>query len=273
MSPPPLRAFLVDDEPLALKRLGRLLAATGRVEIAGSAADPEAALAFLSHHDVDVLFLDIQMPGMDGFELLSRLPAQPMVVFTTAYDQYALKAFEVNSIDYLLKPVEAQQLERALKKLERSRGAAGSTAAGRAPAPQQEWMRQPEFRDLLAQLSAALRAPQAEFPDRVASRVGERVQFIEMARVTHFFAQDKLTFAAAGGKAHSVDFSIAELEQKLDPKKWVRIHRGTLLNLAWVQELDAWFGGRALVRLKDEKRTELTVARDRVRALKERLGL
>src|SRR5436190_23082757 len=97
-----LRVFLVDDEPLALKRLARLLKVTGRVEIAGSTIGPEAALEFLSAETVDALFLDIQMPGLNGFELLARLARQPLVIFTTAFDQYALRAFEVNSIDYLL---------------------------------------------------------------------------------------------------------------------------------------------------------------------------
>jgi len=118
----PLRVFLVDDEPLALKRLSRLLQATGRVEILGSSTDPELAVNYLSKERVDVLFLDIQMPGMNGFEMLAHLPNQPIVIFTTAFDQYALRAFEVNSIDYLLKPVESAQLERALDKVERLRG-------------------------------------------------------------------------------------------------------------------------------------------------------
>ena len=111
----PLRVFLVDDEPLALKRLARLLKAGGRVEVIGSTTDPEAALEVLARATIDALFLDIQMPGLNGFELLGRLKLQPLVVFTTAFDQYALRAFEVNSIDYLLKPVEAEQLERAIK--------------------------------------------------------------------------------------------------------------------------------------------------------------
>jgi len=111
----------VDDEPLALKRLERLLQATPWIKVIGSATDPAAALQFLASEQVDVLLLDIQMPGMNGFELLARLSIQPMVIFTTAYDQYALKAFEVNSIDYLLKPVDPQQLDRALLKLARLR--------------------------------------------------------------------------------------------------------------------------------------------------------
>src|SRR5262249_56544873 len=101
-----LNAYIVDDERLAVKRLTRLLEATGRVQIAGTATDPEAAVTFLASHPVDVLFLDIQMPGMTGFELLERLHHHPLVIFTTAYDRYALNAFAVNSIDYLMKPIE-----------------------------------------------------------------------------------------------------------------------------------------------------------------------
>ena len=106
----PLRVYLVDDEPLALKRLQRLLRETGRVEIMGSTTNPDEALTFLKDNSIDAVFLDIQMPQMTGFELLSKLPKEPAVVFTTAFDQYALSAFEVNSIDYLLKPVETQPL-------------------------------------------------------------------------------------------------------------------------------------------------------------------
>jgi len=252
----PLRAYLVDDEPLALKRLARLLEATGRCRIVGACEDPETAVAFLSRNPVDVLFLDIQMPGMNGFELLARLPAQPPVIFTTAYDRYALKAFEVNSIDYLLKPIEPQQLGRALAKLERL-----------AP----EWMQAPDLRAVLERLAASLRVP--AYPDRVASRVGERVQFVELSSVSHFFARDKLTYAVAGGKSYPVDHAIAELEAKLDPNRFFRVHRSTLVNLDWVLELHPWFAGRLVLRLKDDRRTELAVARDRARALKERLGL
>src|SRR5882762_7980763 len=114
----PLRAYLVDDEYLALRRLSKLLLATKRVKIIGSTSDPTVAKRFLASEPVDVVFLDIQMPDMNGFELLAKLTTQPIVIFTTAYDQYALKAFEVNSVDYLLKPVDPQQLDRALRKLE-----------------------------------------------------------------------------------------------------------------------------------------------------------
>src|SRR4051812_42578008 len=103
-----LRANLVDDELLALNRLSKLIATTNQVEIVGSTTNPATAFEFLESENVDVLFLDIQMPGLNGFELLAKLRRQPLVIFTTAYDKYALKAFEVNSIDYLLKPIEPQ---------------------------------------------------------------------------------------------------------------------------------------------------------------------
>ena len=118
----PHRVYLVDDEPLAVERLDRLLRELPGIELVGSTTDAAAAIQFLNRQPVDALFLDIQMPGMNGFELLAQLTAEPFVIFTTAYDQYALKAFEVNSIDYLLKPVDPEQLRRALGKLERLRG-------------------------------------------------------------------------------------------------------------------------------------------------------
>ena len=253
-----LTGYLVDDEVPALKRLGRLLEETGRVEILGSTTSPEAALEFLSTHEVDVLFLDIQMPGMNGFDLLARLGRQPLVVFTTAYDQFALKAFEVNSIDYLLKPIEPEQLDRALTKLARLRGEAAPTR---------------EFRTMLQELSRTLRDPQAAFPTRIPVRTGERTHFLELNRVTHFFAEDRLTYAATEARNYCIDTSLSELEPRLDPVRFLRIHRAILVNLEWIEELTPLFAGRLMVRLKGQKRTELTVARDRARTLKTRLGL
>lgn len=246
-----IRAYILDDEPLAVERLARLLRQTGRVAIAGSATDPLDAVEWLRTQETDVLFLDIEMPGLNGFAVLERLEAQPYVVFTTAYDRYALQAFAVHSIDYLLKPVETAGLHRALDKLVRIR-------SGAEAAP-----------DLRGAIAAVLR-----FPTRLPSRVGDRIEFVELDGVTHFYAEDKLTFAATlAGKAHVIDATISELETRLDPEKWVRVHRSTLVHLPFVQEVHGFFGGRLIVRLKDLKKTELQVARERVAALKSKLGL
>src|SRR5262245_12713105 len=259
-----LRAYIVDDERLAVQRLTRLLETSGRVDIAGSATDPEAALAFMHAHPVDVLFLDIQMPGVTGFELLERLDSHPLVIFTTAYDQYALNAFEVNSIDYLLKPIEPERLEHALDKVDRLRGTGRSAASVALPAT-------PDLRALARQLAAEL-AP-AKRLERIASRVGERTTVLETARISHFVARDKLTFAIVNGREHVIDYSLSDLEQRLDARRFVRIHRSTVVNAAFVEELFPAVDGGVLVRLKGEPRTELSVARDRVRELKQRLGI
>jgi two-component system LytT family response regulator len=253
-----LRAYLVDDEPLALNRLRRLLEQTGRVEVSGSTTEPEKAVAALTADPPDVCFLDIEMPRLNGFEVLARLPVQPIVIFTTAYDQYALKAFGVNSVDYLLKPVEPESLDRALTKVERLRGS-GQPA-------------QPDFQAVLKQLTESLRETKPEYPGRIASRLGDRLWFLDLARITHFYAEDKLTYAVSDGKAYCVDYAITELEKKLDPKRFLRIHRSTVVNLDWIKEVASLPGGALNVRLKDDRETDLTVARDRAHEFKARVG-
>lgn len=253
-----LRAYLVDDEPLALDRLRRLLEHTGRVEVIGCATEPEKAVAALTADPPDVCFLDIQMPRLNGFEVLARLPSQPIVIFTTAHDEYSLKAFGVNSVDYLLKPVEPDSLDRALTKVERLRGS-GQLA-------------QTDLQALLKQLADSLRGTKPEYPGRIASRLGDRLWFLDLALVTHFYAEDKLTYAVSEGKSYCVDYAITELERKLDPKKFLRIHRSTVVNVDWIKEVASLPGGALNVRLKDEKETDLTVARDRAREFKARVG-
>jgi two-component system LytT family response regulator len=259
------RAYLVEDESLATERLERLLAAFPIIEIAGSAADPARAVEFLNSPDaseIDVLFLDIEMPGMNGFELLSRLTRQPFVIFTTAYDQHALRAFEANTIDYLLKPIEADQLQRALNKLGKLR-----------PLTKPEWQQNPELPAILRELATSLQRGQTGYPHRIASRIGERISFLPLDDVTHFIAQDKLTYAVVNGRSHCVDQTIVELEHRLDPAKFLRIHRSALVNVDWVHEVNSWFAGKVVLTLKDGGHTQLTVARDRVRSVKEKLGI
>jgi len=260
----PLRAYLVDDEPLALERLQRLLAQFPQIHITGTATDPAEAVTVLNTAEpaIDVLFLDIQMPGINGFELLSRLTTQPFVIFTTAYDQHALRAFETNAIDYLLKPIEPEQLERALKKLGRLR-----------PIAKPDWQQNPALPQLLKELTASLREPQPTYPTRIASRVGERISFLALEDVTHFIAQDKLTFAITNGKKHCIDQTISDLEHRLDPARFLRIHRSALVNVDWIHEVNSWFAGKVVLTLKDPQHTQLTVARDRVRTLKDHLGI
>lgn len=251
----PLRAFLIDDEPLALKRLARLLEATGRVEIVGRATDPVEGLAAVAAQPPDVVFLDINMPGLSGFQVVERVPPGPMVVFTTAHDEHAVRAFEVNALDYLLKPIEAARLDRALDRVAARRTAPGAD----------------DIREALRRLAEDLRA--TRFLDHLAARTRERVRLIPVEEVTHVLAKDRATYAVTPSAQHMLDVTLTELERRLDPAQFLRINRGILVNVGWVAELHADPGGHLAVRLKDVPRTELTVSRDRVRALKERLGL
>lgn len=219
------RVFVVDDEELAVKRLVRLLAATDRVDVAGTATDPRDAIARITD-DIAAVFLDISMPEVDGFAVARRLPPGTLIVFTTAHDQHALRAFEVNALDYLVKPVRVEALSRALDKLARRRGG-----------------------------------------PRLTSRIGDRTHVVELARVTHFQAEDKLTYAFAGAESYIVDDSIAALEERHAADGYFRIHRATLVRLTAIAELLA---NPPRVRLRDDR--ELSVARDRVRALKDALG-
>jgi two-component system, LytTR family, response regulator len=249
-----LRAFVIDDEPLAVKRLARMLEATGRVEIVGRATDPKQGLAQVAGQAVDVLFVDIHMPGLTGFQVVERLPAGPMVVFTTAHDQHAVQAFEVNAADYLLKPIERERLDRALDRL-----------ASRRAGGDQDW------RGALDRLAQHLRA--STFLDHLASRVRDRVQLIPVDQITHVTARQRATYAVTATAEHMLDLTMVELERRLDPARFFRIHRGTLVNVAWIAELHPDEDGHLMVCLKDPRRTELAVSRDRVRALKDRLAL
>ena len=262
-----LTAFVVDDEPLAARRLVGLLGRTGRVEVVGHSTDPAEAIALLEDRPVDVLFLDIHMPEIDGFDLIERLSRPPLVVFTTAHDEHALRAFQVLAIDYLLKPVGRGELDRALDKLERLAGGSGRAGGAAAASPA------PDLAALVAEIRAARAAPPASLaPRRIASRLGDRVTLLELDRISHFHAADRMTYACSGGRDYVIDETLAALERRLDPDCFVRIHRSALVNLAFVTELRGDGGGLVAV-LGDPARSELPVARDRVRPLKDKLGL
>jgi two-component system LytT family response regulator len=232
-----------------MRRLARMLG--DRVEIVGQATEPADAVARIAADGaIDLVFLDISMPGMDGFDVATRLPASAMVVFTTAHDEHALRAFETNAIDYLLKPIREDELARALAKLERLRA---------LPSP-----------DADAELAAAMTRIGAARPERIASRLGDRIHLVELDRVTHFFAEDKLTYAVTSERSYVVEPSVADLERSYARLGFFRIHRATLVRVAAIVELASTSDGTR-VRLADG--TELAVARERARALKDKLGV
>jgi two-component system, LytTR family, response regulator len=254
-----MRVFVLDDEALAVRRLERMLQETGRVQVVGSATDTQEALAQMTGQSVDLLFLDIEMPEQSGFAFLASLDPRPLVVFVTAYHQYALEAFEASATDYLLKPVEQAKLERALQKAELMLGS-------KAP--------RPDPLQMLEALAAKLQQKTAPvWPARIATRMGDKTELIDLSRVLYFLAEDKLTFAVLEGRRVVVDNTIKELEEKLNPAEFFRVHRSALVRLDQVNDLFAWFGGKTVVRLKDSAKTEITVARERTQKLREQLGV
>ena len=244
-----ISCYVVDDEELALATMVRLLGA--RVEIVGSAIDPVVAQQDIARLRPAALFLDIHMPEMDGFELLAGLPYTPYVIFTTAYDQHAVRAFEVNSLDYLLKPVSDERLLVALERLE------------------QRMALPPE--DLLARLAEVLHG--RRYLRRVSVRKAEHLEFVETSEVTHFVARDRLAFACTERGEFLLTASLAELEARLDPAEFLRIHRSTIVNLRAVQQMSRWFAGNVLIRLNDSRKTDLTVSRNKVEKLRSALGV
>lgn len=243
-----MRAILVDDEPLARERLRSMLAeASVDIDIVGEAENGRRAVPLIHELKPDLVFLDIQMPGLDGFDVLDLLaPPRPHIIFVTAYDAYALRAFEVHALDYLTKPVTQERLETALRHFANH-------------------MALHEASDGIDALRAERAA--AEPLKRLTLHAGRRLRIVEPAEVRYFEADEKVVFAhlAVGGK-HITDFTLQELEDRLDPDGWMRIHRAYLINIEAIRELTPWFSGTYQLTLDDK--TVLPVARRRARDVK-----
>ena len=210
-----LDALLVDDEPPARHRLRRLLGAhPEQVRVIGEAASADEADVLLRQRWPDVLFLDVEMPGRSGFDLLAALDRPPHVVFVTAYDQYAVRAFEARALDYLLKPVEPDRLAQTLAVL--------TERAARAAPP-------PLTPDVLAALAAALRPPPPPVTT-IPVKTGDHVRFVRLDEVTHLEARDKYVFLhTADGREHLLEGTLTALAEKLPPH-FVRVHRAIVVN-------------------------------------------
>jgi len=213
----PLRIAVVDDEPLARAVLCEFLAAEPNVEVVAECANGFEAVKAVSEKSPDLLLLDVQMPKLDGFEVLDLVGRDVAVVFTTAYDQYALRAFDVHAVDYLLKPVSAERLSEALARVRERLGRGERTASPgvMAAAP-----------------------PREGHAHRVLVRDGPRVHVIPVEKIDYIQAQDDYVCFSSDGKDYLKEQTLAEVEASLDPKIFVRIHRSYVLNLARLARVD-----------------------------------
>jgi two-component system LytT family response regulator len=216
-----MRVIIVDDELLARAVLREYLAAYPDVEIVGECANGFEAVKAIAELAPDLVFLDIQMPKLDGFEVVELAGARAQYVFVTAYDQFALRAFEVHALDYLLKPFSRERLEQALA---HARARLGSPQAGAVAS---------------SAVAAAHDAAQRRTPlERILIRDGARVQVIPAAQIDYIEAQDDYVQVVAAGKAWLKSQRLAELEEQLDPGAFLRVHRSYIVSLAAIERID-----------------------------------
>ncbi len=252
---PRIRVLLVDDEPLAREMLREMLQGDPQVEIVGESCNGREALEAIRTEAPDLIFLDVQMPEVGGFDVLASLEKDklPYVIFVTAYDQYAVRAFEVQALDYLLKPFDQERFDiswqRAKTQLTRDRN--GGTDQ--------------RILTLLEELKAGNR-----YLERLVIKAGGRIYFLDTAEIDWIEAEGNYVSVHSAKKSHLLRETISSLESQLDPKKFVRIHRSSIVRLDFIQELQPWFHGEYRVILNDG--TQLTLSRNHRDKLQEALG-
>lgn len=240
-----MKALIVDDERLARVELKRLLQPFKDINVVGEAVNVEDALEKITQLNPDLVFLDIQMPGKSGFDLLEELDSVPTVVFTTAYDEYALKAFEYNAMDYLLKPIEPQRLEETVKKLVEK-----------------------DKREIVSQVTDGKVLTEK---DQVFVKDGERCWFVKLETVRLFESEGNYVRIYFGENKPLILRTLNYLDERLDPKSFFRANRKHIVNLKWIESIETWLNGGLLVKLRGGHKIE--VSRRQAIKFKDRLSL
>jgi len=261
---------LIDDEQLARDELGYLLGQVGGVEVIGHAGNGVEALDTIERLQPDVVFLDVQMPGLSGFEVARRLVAAQApshIIFVTAYDQHAIEAFEVNAVDYLLKPVEPARLEvavdRARKRVSVDRVLDRPSADGAMSVNADQLER-------IVQLVTERQSRR----DRLAIKVGERFMLVHAEDIIYASLVDEgLTVVTEQHAGMSNYRTLDELQERLDPSVFWRVHRSHLVNINKIKEIVPWFSRNYILRMKDQKSTEIPVSRTQTRRLRDYLRI
>ncbi|MFY0607941.1 MAG: response regulator transcription factor [Cyclobacteriaceae bacterium] len=238
-----MKTLIIDDERLARKELISLLEPHKKIEIVGEATDADDAFEKINQLQPDLIFLDIQMPGKSGFDLLEMLETVPKVIFTTAYDEFALKAFEVNALDYLLKPIEADRLEEAIAKVS-----------------------EVPVEDKPQSVKKSLTKD-----DQVFVKDGDKCWFVKLENVRLFESDGNYIKVYFEGNKPMIHKSLNALDEKLDDRTFFRASRKHIINLGWVEKIDTWFNGGLLVQLKGGDKIE--VSRRQAARFKEKMSL
>lgn len=227
-----MKALVIDDERLARKELISLLSQFPKIEVIGEAVNADDAQEKIEALKPDILFLDIQMPGRNGFELLESLDNVPKVIFTTAYDEYALKAFEVNALDYLLKPVHKDRLEESIQKIIDG---------------EPEEIKDPQKEEYKLGLK-----------DQVFVKDGDKCWFVRLDNVRLFESDGNYIKVYFDNFKPMIHKSLNALDKKLDDRSFFRASRKHIINLSWVESIEAWFNGGLLVKMKGGEKVEVS---------------
>lgn len=247
-----IRTLLVDDEKLARDRLASFLRNIEDVEIVGQAKNGVEAVRLIEETDPQMVILDVQMPGMDGFGVLHSIRKTPHVVFATAFDEYAIRAFEIQATDYLLKPISRARLEQAVHRVR-------ERIAGRVQAPDLR-----ELKELLAQR-------ESRHASQLPVHKGKQIILLGVEDILWFEVQYRLVYAHVDGAHFMTNFTLKELEDRLDPEVFFRAHKSRLVNLHKVKAIIPWFGGRFKLVMRDQAVSEVELSRAQARTLRSRM--
>jgi two-component system LytT family response regulator/two-component system response regulator LytT len=293
----PLTALIIDDEPLARQELQYLLDAAGDVQLLAVGTNGIDAVSLIRTHKPDVLFLDVQMPGLDGFAVLKKVMALdrkarlPQVVFATAYDQYAVKAFEVNAVDYLLKPFDAKRVEKALEKVRKRLAGADAPLAAAAALPTSAnagaaaldsateakldaLLRMVGERVRMVEERGAMPAPTPARSGKVVLRAASRLLLVDQGDVCFAaIEQGTISVVTKQVEGDSNCRTLEELQEQLDPDRFWRAHRSFLVNIQHIREVVPWFKSSYQLRMDDRKATEIPVSRSQTKRLRELFNL
>ncbi len=245
-----ISCIIIEDEELARQRLIRLLSPFTFIEIIAQASNGLEGLKLVEQHQPGLIFLDVEMPVMNGFEMLSKIKKQPKVIFTTAYDQYAIKAFEENSLDYLLKPIEKERLKKSMEKLQETH----------------QPMELP-LQQLLDQLK-----PKKEMKT-LTVKIGDKILLVQLNHIVAIEAEDKYVFLhTEDGNKHLTDFTLSKLEERL-PGDFCRIHRSIIINTEKIKEIRKSFNGALVFMMNNRSQSKFTSSRSNSESLRERFEI
>ena len=292
-----IKALVVDDEQLARDELCYLLEQAGGVTVVAQAANGRDALALIAEHAPDLVFLDVQMPGLNGFEVARQVlerqergadeddpdPDEPTrseagagaeIVFVTAFDQYAIDAFQVDAVDYLLKPVDPERLDQAVQRARRRIAARAAPRAGDDGGAGERPLANAELERLVKRIAQGAGLEARGRRERLAVKVGERFFLVDASDVIFATLADEVVTVAATGFTGTSNYrTLDDLQAQLDPETFWRVHRAYLVNINKIKEIVPWFSRNYILKMSDGKSTEIPVSRSQTKRLREYLRL